>query len=255
MIELKSNNDIEKMRQAGRVLVSALNEAERLVRPGVTTEEIDHTIRDFVLERGGELLFYRYKGFPASTCISINEEVVHGIPSRKRRLREGDIVKIDAGVRLHGFCSDAARTLPVGEVGVEARNLIKTCAEALHRGIAAARPGARVSDISRTIQDYAEGEGYSVVRQFVGHGIGRKMHERPQVPNYVEPGLLKDDLVMKPGLVLAIEPMVNVGTWEVLTLKDQWTVVTSDRRLSAHMEHTVAVTEDGPVVLTDEGES
>ncbi len=252
MIELKSPTDIEKMRAAGRVLVSALREARPLVRPGVTTEEIDHAIRDFVLERGGELLFYRYKGFPASTCISINEEVVHGIPSRKRRLREGDIVKIDAGVRLQGFCSDAARTLPVGEVGEEARRLIEACAEALKRGIAAARPGARVSDISRTIQDHAEGKGYSVVRQFVGHGIGRKMHERPQVPNYVEPGLLKDDLVLKPGLVLAIEPMVNVGTWEVVTLKDRWTVVTSDRRLSAHMEHTVAVTEEGPEVLTDE---
>jgi methionyl aminopeptidase len=250
VIELKSVREIQKMREAGRVVAQALDEAERLVKPGVTTEEIDLAIRDFVLARKGELLFYRYNGFPAHSCISINEEVVHGIPSKKRKLREGDIVSIDVGVRLGGFCSDSARTIPVGAITEDAQHLLTVCREALERGIAAAMPGSRVSSISRAIQTYVEGRGYSVVKQFVGHGIGRKMHERPQVPNYVEPGFLKDDMVLKPGLVLAIEPMVNQGSAEVLTLKDNWTVVTSDRKLSAHFEHTVAVTEEGPQVLT-----
>jgi len=250
VIELKSDREIQKMREAGRLVAQALDEAERLIRPGVTTEDLDLAIRDFVLARGGELLFYRYNGFPANTCISINEEVVHGIPSRKRKLREGDIVSIDAGVRLAGFCGDSARTFPVGRIGEEAQNLLDVCREALDQGIAAARPGARVSDISRAIQSHAEGRGYSVVRQFVGHGIGRKMHEKPQVPNYVDAGFLKDDMVLRPGLVLAIEPMVNAGTPEVVTLKDKWTVVTQDRKLSAHFEHTVAITADGPLVLT-----
>ncbi len=250
MIELKSSLEIQKMRESAKVLVQALAEAERMIQPGVNTQEIDYAIRDFVLENGGELLFYRYKGFPANTCISINEEVVHGIPSRKRKLRNGDIVSIDVGVRLRGYCSDAARTFPVGEIGEEARNIISVCIEALNRGVNMARPGKRVSDISRAIQNFVEGRGYSVVRQFVGHGIGRKMHEKPQVPNYIESGILKDDMILKPGLVLAIEPMVNGGTWEVETLRDRWTVVTKDRKLSAHFEHTVAVTEDGPLILT-----
>ena len=251
MIELKSVTEIEKMRDAGRVLAQALQEAERLVRPGVSTEEIDRVVRDFVLARGGKLLFYRYKGFPASTCISINEEVVHGIPSPKRRLREGDIVSIDVGVRLGGYCSDAACTFPVGQVSEEAARVIEVCRGALARGIEAAVAGGKLSSISRGIQDYVESNGFSVVRQFVGHGIGKKMHERPQVPNYVEAGFQRDDILLRPGLVLAIEPMVNAGTWEVETLKDGWTVVTRDRKLSAHCEHTVAVTEEGPQVLTE----
>jgi methionyl aminopeptidase len=250
VIELKSPLEIQKMREAGRIVAQALHEAERLIQPGVTTEELDLAIRDFVLARGGELLFYRYSGFPAHSCISINEEVVHGIPSKKRRLRAGDIVSVDVGVRLQGFCSDSAETFPVGEIEEEAQNLLYVCREALERGIAAARPGERLSGISRAIQTLVESRGYSVVRQFVGHGIGRKMHEKPQVPNYVDPGFLKDDLILKPGLVLAIEPMVNAGTAEVETLKDKWTVVTRDRKLSAHFEHTVAITEGGPEVLT-----
>jgi methionyl aminopeptidase len=250
VIELKSPREIKKMREAGRVVAQALGEVERWVRPGVSTEELDLIIRDFVLARQGELLFYRYNGFPAHSCISINEEVVHGIPSKKRKLREGDIVSIDVGVRLEGFCSDSAKTMPVGEIGEDARHLLSVCSQSLDEGIAAARPGARVSDISRAIQTFVEARGYSVVRQFVGHGIGRKMHEKPQVPNYVDAGFLKDDMVLKPGLVLAIEPMVNAGTAEVVTLKDKWTVVTQDRKLSAHFEHTVAVTEEGPLVLT-----
>jgi methionyl aminopeptidase len=250
MIALKTDEDFDKMREAGRVVAQALDEAGRLICPGISTEEIDHAIRDFVLARGGKLLFYRYKGFPASTCISINEEVVHGIPSRKRRLREGDIVSIDVGVKLRDFCGDAARTFPVGAVGENAKRILAVGADALSRGVAAARPGGRVSDISRAIQDLVEGKGYSVVRDYVGHGIGRKMHEKPQVPNYVERGFLKDDMILRPGVALAIEPMVNEGTWEVRKLNDGWTVVTKDGKLSVHFEHTVAVREDGPQILT-----
>jgi len=250
VIELKSPREIEKMREAGRLVAQTLGEVERMVGPGVTTEEIDHFIRDFVIARGGELLFYRYNGFPAHSCISINEEVVHGIPSGKRRLREGDIVSVDVGVKLNGYCGDAAFTYPIGRIGRDAEKLLAVCREALDRGIAAAVVGNRVSDISRAIQDFAEGRGYSVVRQFVGHGIGRRMHEKPQVPNYVDQGFQKEDVVLRPGLVLAIEPMVNAGTAEVLTLKDKWTVITQDKKLSAHYEHTVAVMVEGPVILT-----
>ena len=246
MIHLKSPAELKKMREAGVLLVQALEASEPLIQPGTSTEEIDHAIRDFVLERGGKLLFFKYRGFPASTCISINEEVVHGIPSRKRRLREGDIVSIDVGVRLGNWCSDAARTFPVGSVGREARDLLDVGRESLERGIAETRPGRRVSDISRAIQSFAEGKGFSVVREYVGHGIGRKMHEKPQVPNYVDPGALKDDSILRPGMTLAIEPMVNAGTHEVVKLKDDWTVVTRDGRLSVHFEHTVAVTEGSP---------
>ncbi len=250
MIALKSPPEIEKMREAGRVVALALEEARGRIAPGISTEEIDHAIRDFVLEQGGKLLFYRYKGFPANSCISINEEVVHGIPSRKRRLREGDIVSIDVGVKLKDWCGDAAWTFPVGAIDEKAQAILSVGAEALERGAAAARPGGRVSDVSRAIQTFVESKGYSVVRDYVGHGIGRKMHEKPQVPNYVDSGMLKDDLVLRPGIVLAIEPMVNQGTWEVLKLNDGWTVITKDRKLSVHFEHTVAVCEDGPRILT-----
>jgi methionyl aminopeptidase len=250
MISLKTPDEIEEMREAGRVTALALDEAGKMIAPGIATEEIDHTIRDFVLAHGGKLLFYRYKGFPANTCISINDEVVHGIPSPRRRLREGDIVSIDVGVKLGDWCGDAARTFAVGKVGDPARKILGVGAEALARGVAAARPGARVSDISRAVQGYVEREGFSVVRDYVGHGIGRKMHEKPQVPNYIERGFLKDDMILRPGMVLAIEPMVNEGTHEVAKLKDNWTVVTKDGKLSVHFEHTVAVTEEGPRVLT-----
>ena len=250
MIDLKSPLELDAMRAAGRLVAQCFAHVGTLIRPGVSTEELDAAIRQFVVGRGGEPLFFRYKGFPANSCISINEEVVHGIPSLKRKLREGDIVSIDVGVRYRGFCGDSAYTFPVGKVGPEAERLLAACQGALDEGIAAARVGLRVSDISRAIQNYAESRGYSVVRQFVGHGIGRKMHEKPQVPNYVDAGFRKEDIVLQPGVVLAIEPMLNVGTAEVETLKDRWTVVTQDRRLSAHFEHTVAVTEEGPQVLT-----
>ncbi len=250
MIELKSKREIEKMRAAGRVVAEAHAGVSRMIEPGVTTQELDDFIRDFVRGQGGVLLFFNYEGFPANSCISINEEVVHGIPSPRRRLREGDIVSIDIGVGLEGFCGDAARTYPVGEISSDAKKLLRICEQALQHGIEAVVASNRVSDISRSIQTYVEGEGYSVVKKYVGHGIGRKMHEPPQIPNYVDRGFLKQDPVLKPGMVLAIEPMVNEGTADVRTLADNWTVVTQDGRLSAHFEHTVAVTPNGPDVLT-----
>jgi methionyl aminopeptidase len=250
VIELKSPREIAKMREAGRIVAQALAEVQRHLEPGVTTEALDHIVRDFVQERNGTLLFLNYHGFPAHSCISINEEVVHGIPSAERTINAGDILSIDVGVRLDGFCGDSARTFAVGEISDEASDLLHVCDTALNRGIEKARPSNRVSDISRAIQEYVEGKGYTVVKKFVGHGIGRKMHEPPQVPNYVDKGFLKEDPILKEGIVLAIEPMVNVGTEDVETLSDSWTVITRDRKLSAHFEHTVAVTGDGPEILT-----
>ncbi len=238
------------MREAGRVVAQVLDEVGERIKAGVTTEELDHFIRDYVRTRNGSLLFFNYEGFPAHSCISINEEVVHGIPSSKRRLREGDIVSIDVGVGLEGYCGDGAVTFPVGNISPDAENLLKICQEALARGIAAAVPRHRVSDISRAIQIYVESNGYSVVKKYVGHGIGRNMHEPPQIPNYVDQGFLKEDPILREGMVLAIEPMVNAGTDDVVTLSDKWTVVTKDRRLSAHFEHTVAVMAGGPMILT-----
>ncbi|MBI4582773.1 MAG: type I methionyl aminopeptidase [Planctomycetes bacterium] len=250
MIEIKSSREIQKIRDAGRVVAQVLDEVGGRIKPGVTTEELDHFIRDFVRARNGTLLFYNYEGFPAHSCISINEEVVHGIPSSKRRLREGDIVSIDVGVGLEGYCGDGAVTFPVGKISPEAENLLKICLDALALGIAAAVPRHRVSDISRAIQLFVEKNGYAVVKKYVGHGIGRNMHEPPQIPNYVDQGFLKEDPILREGMVLAIEPMVNAGTDDVVTLSDKWTVVTKDRKLSAHFEHTVAVMAAGPMILT-----
>lgn len=238
------------MRTAGRIVAEAHACVAEMIRPGIATEELDHFIRDFVQDRGGVLLFFNYEGFPANSCISINDEVVHGIPSSKRFLEEQDIVSIDIGVGIGGFCGDSAWTYPVGEVRDNARRLLEICETSLMRGIDAVRVKNRVSDISRAIQSYVEGEGRSVVKKYVGHGIGRRMHEPPQIPNYVERGILRQDSVLEAGMVLAIEPMVNEGTDEVRTLSDDWTVVTADGKLSAHFEHTVALTQDGPEILT-----
>ena len=238
------------MRVAGRVVAEAHARVAEMIRPGVTTEELDHFIRDFVQSTGGVLLFFNYEGFPANSCISINEEVVHGIPTSKRRLVENDIVSIDIGVGLGGFCGDSAWTYPVGAIEDNARRLLAICETSLMRGIDAVHAKSRVSDISRAIQSYVEGEGYSVVKKYVGHGIGRRMHEPPQIPNYVEKGILRQDPMLETGMVLAIEPMVNEGTDEVRTLSDDWTVVTADGKLSAHFEHTVVVTGNGPEILT-----
>lgn len=238
------------MRNAGQIVAEALSQVRAAIEPGVSTQSLDDLIRDFVLGKGGTLLFYNYKGFPAHSCISINEEVVHGIPRKRRKLKEGDIVSVDIGVKYRGYCGDAAWTFRVGQVTPEAEQLLQVGEAALEQGIRACQPKSHVSDIARAIQSFVEAKGYHVVKKFVGHGIGTKLHEDPQVPNYVDIGFLKQDPMLRPGLVLAIEPMVNAGTEEVETLDDGWTVVTRDRGLSVHFEHTVAVTEEGPWVLT-----
>lgn len=246
-IELKSPADLERMRRAGRLAAQVLETVGRAVAPGVSTKELDRLAEKFIRDAGGVPTFLGYRGYTASICASINEEVVHGIPHPKRILREGDIVGIDVGATLGGFVGDTAATFPVGKISEEAERLLRTTRESLEKGIAAARVGNRLGDISSAIQQVAESRGYSVVRDFVGHGIGRNMHEEPSVPNY---GTAGSGLRLEAGLVVALEPMVNAGTWRVQVLKDGWTVVTEDNRLSAHFEHTVAITDQGPEILT-----
>jgi methionyl aminopeptidase len=249
-IELKSSADLERMRRAGRLAAQALDAVGRAVAPGVTTKELDRLAEKVIRDAGGVPTFLGYRGYTASICASINEEVVHGIPHPKRILRDGDIVGIDVGATLDGFVGDTAATFPVGRISEEAQRLLQTTQESLAQGIAAARVGQRLGDVSAAIQRVAEAKGYSVVRDFVGHGIGRNMHEEPSVPNY---GTAGTGLRLEAGLVIALEPMVNAGTWRVQVLKDGWTVVTEDNRLSAHFEHTVAITDAGPEILTQLG--
>ncbi|MBK8574391.1 MAG: type I methionyl aminopeptidase [Elusimicrobia bacterium] len=246
-IELKSPADLERMRRAGQLAAQVLDAVGRAVVPGVTTKELDRLAEKFIRDAGGVPTFLGYRGYTASICASINEEVVHGIPHPKRVLREGDIVGIDVGATLGGFVGDTAATFPVGRISLEAEKLLQTTRDALTEGIAATRAGNRLGDISGAMQRVAESRGYAVVRDFVGHGIGRNMHEEPSVPNY---GTAGTGPRLDVGLVVALEPMVNAGTWRVQVLKDGWTVVTEDNRLSAHFEHTVAVTEGGPEILT-----
>ncbi len=246
-IELKSRDEIERIREAGLVVHEVLEELARSVAPGVTTAELDRLAEARTRERGAVPAFKGYHGYPASLCISVNDEVVHGIPSPGRVLRRGDIVGLDFGVVLHGFYGDAARSVPVGEASPEALRLLATTREALGRAIAAASAGARLGDLGAAVQGLVESRGYSVVRDFVGHGIGRRLHEPPQVPNF---GVSGTGVRLRPGMVLALEPMVNAGGPEVVTLEDGWTAVTADGSLSAHFEHTVAVTDDGPEILT-----
>ena len=249
-IELKSPADLERMRRAGRLAAQVLEAVGRAVAPGVTTKELDRLAEKFIRDAGGVPTFLGYRGYTATLCASINEEVVHGIPNPKRVLREGDVVGIDVGATLDGFVGDTAATFAVDRITDEAQRLLQTTRESLNQGIAAARVGNRLGDVSAAIQRVAEEKGYSVVRDFVGHGIGRNMHEEPSVPNY---GTAGTGLRLEAGLVIALEPMVNVGTWRVQVLKDGWTVVTEDNRLSAHFEHTVAVTDAGPEILTQIG--
>ena len=237
---------------AGGIVAAAFGQVAAMMAPGLMTQEIDSAVETFVLARGGTLLFKGYRGFPASTCISINEEVVHGIPG-KRRLSAGDIVSIDIGVRYDGWCADAARTYPVGEVSPEKGLLIEAARGALGAAVKTLRPGMRLVEVSRAIQGYVEALGFSVVRTFVGHGIGRQMHEEPQVANFVDGSVRQATTVLPDGCCLAIEPMVNAGTFEVQTLANGWTVVTRDGRPSSHWEDTVAITADGPVIITDTG--
>ncbi len=246
MIIIKSLQEIELMRQAGQIVAKVLQELSRVIEPGLTTRSLDSVARRRIAKCQAEPAFLGYMGFPASICVSLNEEVVHGIPDH-RRLKKGDIVSIDVGVRYKGYCGDAAASFPVGEVSSLAERLLKVTEESLRQGIAKAYPGNNLYDISAAVQAYVEAAGFSVVREYVGHGIGTEMHEEPQVPNFVPLG---KGPVLEQGMVLAIEPMVNAGGWEVETQDDQWTVVTRDGSLSAHFEHTVAILEDGPDILT-----
>ena len=246
MVTLKTTEQIAKMREAGKIVATMLDATRAAVRPGVTTAELDGIAADVLARAGAKSSFLGYYGYPATICTSVNEQIVHGIPS-KRKLKEGDIVGIDAGAIVDGWHADAAITVPVGRISAEAEKLIAVTREALVRGIAATTVGNRLGDIGSAIQTYVESQGFSVVRNYVGHGIGRAMHEEPQVPNY---GTADLGRVIKEGLCIAIEPMVNVGGVATRVLDDHWTVVTEDGSLSAHFEHTLACLPAGPVVLT-----
>jgi methionyl aminopeptidase len=249
MIVLKSPREIGLLREAGRIARLALDAATGMARPGVTTAEIDAEVERVIRAHGATPEFKGYHGYPASACISVNDEVVHGIPG-SRRLKEGDIVGIDVGARWKGYVGDNAATVAVGRVSQDARRLIETTRECLELAVRECLPGKRLSDIGRAVQGHAESRGFTLVREYAGHGIGARMHEDPQVPNYVDEHTLRRDVVLKEGLCLAIEPMLNAGGPEVRVLDDDWTVVTRDGSLSAHWEDSVAVTKDGPVVLT-----
>jgi methionyl aminopeptidase len=235
------------MRTAGRLVGDVLTELASKVAPGVTTSDLDELAEKMIAAAGATPAFKGYHGYPATICASINEEVIHGIPSRRRVLQEGDILSIDVGASLGGYFGDSAITVPVGRVTEEAASLLRVTEEALFKAIEQTRPGSRVSDIGCAVQRHVEAHGFSVVREFVGHGIGQRMHEEPQVPNYGEPG---HGPRLAEGMVLAIEPMVNAGSAAVKVLSDGWTAVTRDKSLSAHFEHTVAVTGEGPWILT-----
>lgn len=247
MIVIKSKSELATMREAGRIVAKTLEALKQIVRPGVTTYELDQLAQTIITRHGAVPTFKGYRGFPASICTSINHELVHGIPSRKRMLNEGDIISIDVGATLRGLIGDAAITLPVGRVSERAQRLLETTEGALWAAIAQCRAGNYLEDISAAIQDYAEARGYAVVREYVGHGVGRQMHEEPQVPNFRQG---KRGPQLKPGMTLALEPMVNEGTAETRVLRDKWTVVTKDGKLSAHFEHTVAITNGAPDILT-----
>lgn len=245
-IELKSPEEIRIIKRGGAILRDVLARVEEAIRPGVTTLALDRIAHQMIEARGATPAFLGYQGFPGTLCTSINEEIVHGIPSR-RALEEGDIVSIDVGVILDGFYSDSARTFPVGKIDAASRKLLDVTRRSLEIGITHLIAGQRLGDVSHAIQEYAEGEGLSVVREYAGHGIGRRLHEEPRVPNHGRPGRGPR---WEPGMVVAIEPMLNLGTYKTRVLDDDWTVVTADGERSAHFEHTVAVTEDGPMVLT-----
>lgn len=245
-IILKSKREIEILKRANQLVGELLIELAKKVEPGITTLKLDEFAEKFLLKRGAKPAFKGYMGYPNTLCTSINEEVIHGIPST-RKLKEGDIISIDVGALVDGYYGDAAITLPVGEIDAEAKRLLKVTRESLCRGIEKAIPGNRLGDVSSAIQQTVESNGFSVVRAFVGHGIGRSLHEEPQIPNYGEPGY---GPILKSGMVLAIEPMVNMGTYEVLLKEDRWTAVTRDGKLSAHFEHSIAITENGTEILS-----
>ncbi len=248
MIILKTSRELALMREAGRISQRALMLGGEAVEPGVSTWEVDKIIREYIEKSGAKPNFLGYGDFPASACISVNDTVIHGIPSKKQILKKGDIVSIDTGAIINGFNGDNAWTFACGEVSEEAQKLMDTTREALFKGIEQARPGNRVGDIGHAVQEYVEARGYSVVRDFVGHGVGAKLHEDPSVPNY---GTAGRGVRLLPGMVIAIEPMVNVGDFRVKVLNDGWTTKTIDGKLAAHFEHTIAITTNGPVILTN----
>jgi methionyl aminopeptidase len=247
VIELKSNREIALMRRAGHILADVMERLRGSVKSGMSTRDIDEDVEDFIVAQGATPAFKGYRGFPATVCISINDEVVHGIPSAHRRIKEGDIVGLDLGCIVEAYYADCAFTLAVGDVPPQVQKLLDVTRESLDRAIEECRPGRRLSDVSHAVQSHVEAEGFAVVRAFVGHGIGRALHEDPQVPNFGDPGRGPQ---LQPGMVLAIEPMVTMGSWEVRILDDGWTAVTRDGSLAAHFEHTIAITETGPEVLT-----
>jgi methionyl aminopeptidase len=254
MITIKTQSEIEIMRRANQIVAEVLDALEAAVRPGITTEELDRIAEEETYQKGARPAFKGYKPgdvvYPKSLCVSVNEQIVHGIPGH-RKLKAGDIVGLDFGVVYKGFYGDSARTVPVGEVPESTMRLLRVTRESLYAGIKAARAGNRVLDISRAVQEVVEAAGYSVVTEFAGHGIGRRLHEDPQVPNYYRRGIPNPRL--QEGMALAIEPMVNEGTAELEILSDGWTAVTADGKLSAHFEHSIAITSNGPVILSELG--
>jgi methionyl aminopeptidase len=246
LIILKSDDEIKRMAEACRIVAMVLEKARAAIKPGISTGEIDRIVEAAIRERGAAPAFKGYRGYPGSVCTSVNEQVVHGIPAG-RKLKQGDIISLDVGVHYNGFYGDAAVTVPVGSISAEAEKLLTVTEQSLTAGLEKARQGNRLSDISHAVQSTVEAAGFSVVRTFVGHGIGRDLHEEPQIPNFGLPG---EGPELKEGMTLAIEPMVNAGTWQVEILDDGWTAVTKDRSLSAHFEHTVAITKNGCEILT-----
>ncbi len=247
MIVLKTGRELQIMREACRISAAALKLIGNAVEPGVTTGELDRMAEKFIRSEGAVPNFKNYEGYPATACISINNEVIHGIPSNSRKICAGDIVSVDLGAKFEGYHGDNAATFACGDISAEAKRLMDTTRESLYEGIAAAVSGGRIGDIGHAVQSYVEARGFSVVRDFVGHGIGTEMHEAPEIPNYGNPGR---GIRLMPGMTIAIEPMVNIGKPGVKVLPDGWTVLTKDGSLSAHFEHTICITSDGPVIMT-----
>ncbi len=250
MIVLKTAEEIEQLRLSSQIVANVLSELSRQIKPGITTRELDDMAEESARAQGALPAFKGYRGFPASLCASINDQIVHGIPDG-RKLKEGDIISLDFGTKLNGFYGDAALTLPVGKIGKRAEELLLVTEESLYKGIEQAQVGNRLSDISQAIQAHVEKHGFSVVRDFVGHGIGTALHEEPQIPNFGTP---IPNPRLQEGMVFAIEPMVNEGSYEMRILSDGWTAVTADGKLSAHFEHTIAITSNGPAILTEQPE-
>lgn len=247
MVNIKTTADLAKMRVAGKIAGGALKLVGETIKPGMTTLQVDKLVHDYIVKNGAKPSFLNYGGFPASACISVNEELIHGIPSAKRVLRDGDIVSVDVGAFKDGFHSDTCMTFPVGNISDEAKQLLDVTQASLYAAIDVAKAGVRLGDISHTVQEYCESRGYAVVKKYCGHGVGRNLHEDPEVPNYGVPG---HGMRLTPGMVIAVEPMINVKGAGVKVLDNGWTVVTTSGSLSAHFEHTIAITSEGAVILT-----